>query len=59
MAYYISFLKALSLRVNADTVHFFFNARKTPGDAAATSLLPVTFGGRVPPPDRGAQVLQP
>ncbi|EKX44629.1 hypothetical protein GUITHDRAFT_54605, partial [Guillardia theta CCMP2712] len=40
MAYYISFLKALSLRVNADTVHFFFNARKTPGDAASTSLLP-------------------
>eukprot|EP00960_Hanusia_phi_P068301 766808-Hanusia_phi.AAC.4 len=31
MAYYISFLKALSLRVNADTIHFFFNARKTPG----------------------------
>ena len=29
MAYYISFIKALSLRMNEDTVHFFFNPDKS------------------------------
>ena len=28
MAYYISFLKALALRINASTIHFFFNPDK-------------------------------
>jgi protein CLEC16A len=39
MAYYISFLKALSLRVNADTVHFFFNPQKVPEFPLLTEAL--------------------
>jgi hypothetical protein len=39
MAYYISFLKALSLRLNADTVHFFFNPEKKPQFPLLTEAL--------------------
>ena len=39
MAYYISFIKALSLRVNADTVHFFFNPEKKPQFPLLTEAL--------------------
>ena len=39
MAYYISFIKALSLRVNADTVHFFFNPETNPQFPLLTEAL--------------------
>ena len=39
MSYYISFLKALSLRLNADTIHFFFNPGKVPEFPLLTEAL--------------------
>jgi protein CLEC16A len=39
MSYYISFLKALSLRLNADTVNFFFNPGKVPEFPLLTEAL--------------------
>ena len=39
LAYYISFIKALSLRVNVDTIHFFFNPDRNPQFPLLTEAL--------------------
>ena len=55
MAYYISFLKALALRINASTIHFFFNPDKVfwpkpwpPNFSVNVTHFPRHFGTLIP-----------
>lgn len=43
MAYYISFLKTLSLKLNAHTIHFFYNEVRTFLSVWQITLIQRTF----------------